>query len=761
MKNTWKINIRDSIRSPLFYRFSLFYTTLLLLPILLMVFFVNGKYNDSYADEMLENYGKSLKRFEGIIESNVLQISRTAFLLSQYEYLLKLQWSGSPYHAQKLISELKRICATSDIVHDILVILDDQPFIYGSASSYTYQTLVEGFYPLDALKTSNIESYLYSMISPVVLPSESLTLSSGEVRTIILEIYPLPYESRGRNHGLIIFLVDLTRLEDLLFGNDKRMTDSLVISKPADHPLAVLGQKSITDELLTDNGYLRLSRSSGQSGLHYTLHFPGQDITDRLKAINGLFLTTVALIAVIGGVLIFLFMRYSYRPIGELRDHIAEVSNQEVASPGGRQTAERFTNDDGTDPVRRDELTYIRSSFDEVMGEVLSLKSRIAGADEAVKEYFIYRLLQGNLNSADLPAVQNPPPGIRIDAKYHTVAVILLHAPETMTIVIHALEWFEAQLQKSTHAFGRMSIEPNTLIFIINDDSGHAGSIAQTLSEIHAEAKDSLGINITIGLGRFRENLDELPQTYIEACAALDYRIISGNSSIITYDTIADQEQENITLPVRFIDTVRDALRERDFESAEAAVEEITETLREQRPSLAIAKMIYFSVMNTIVESLVELNPLANAQYDTTDIFSVARIETFEELTENLATICRDVFVVLSRKQSISPFCRQILDYINEHYTDFDVAIQTITEHFDISHTYLNNMFKREVSCTPLSHINTLRLNRTKLLLRTTRMPLKQIVAAVGYKDTSNFIRKFRETEKLTPGEYRKLFFGT
>ncbi len=112
----------------------------------------------------------------------------------------------------------------------------------------------------------------------------------------------------------------------------------------------------------------------------------------------------------------------------------------------------------------------------------------------------------------------------------------------------------------------------------------------------------------------------------------LNKKLFGGNlpSIVITIQTKGRKQAKGWYAPERWEDGEKQANSEINFcaEHLRDGREEITETLREQRPSLAIAKMIYFSVMNTIVESLVELNPLANAQYDTTDIFSVARIET-------------------------------------------------------------------------------------------------------------------------------------
>jgi AraC-like DNA-binding protein len=44
-----------------------------------------------------------------------------------------------------------------------------------------------------------------------------------------------------------------------------------------------------------------------------------------------------------------------------------------------------------------------------------------------------------------------------------------------------------------------------------------------------------------------------------------------------------------------------------------------------------------------------------------------------------------------------------------------------------------------------------------KVLINSDR-PIKDIVADIGYVDVSNFVRKFKKREGITPGRYRELY---
>ncbi len=65
-------------------------------------------------------------------------------------------------------------------------------------------------------------------------------------------------------------------------------------------------------------------------------------------------------------------------------------------------------------------------------------------------------------------------------------------------------------------------------------------------------------------------------------------------------------------------------------------------------------------------------------------------------------------------------------------------------------------IFKRRMGCRPLEYITAQRMERAKLLLETTELTVAQIGERVGLRSPSYFVRVFRESCGVTPGEYRQ-----
>jgi AraC-like DNA-binding protein/mannose-6-phosphate isomerase-like protein (cupin superfamily) len=92
--------------------------------------------------------------------------------------------------------------------------------------------------------------------------------------------------------------------------------------------------------------------------------------------------------------------------------------------------------------------------------------------------------------------------------------------------------------------------------------------------------------------------------------------------------------------------------------------------------------------------------------------------------------------------------------FIDENYTE-NITLDDVCSPLYISKYYLSHIFK-EISGMPvIKYIIKMRMDKAKKLLTQTDKTINEISALVGYIDTPYFIRVFKNTEKLTPKQYR------
>jgi transcriptional regulator GlxA family with amidase domain len=83
------------------------------------------------------------------------------------------------------------------------------------------------------------------------------------------------------------------------------------------------------------------------------------------------------------------------------------------------------------------------------------------------------------------------------------------------------------------------------------------------------------------------------------------------------------------------------------------------------------------------------------------------------------------------------------------------IRINEIAAKLHISRSHLAHLFKREVGIAPTHYVKVLRLRKARVLLETTFLSVKEIMAIVGFADPSHFVRDYKQEFGETPSQTR------
>lgn len=98
---------------------------------------------------------------------------------------------------------------------------------------------------------------------------------------------------------------------------------------------------------------------------------------------------------------------------------------------------------------------------------------------------------------------------------------------------------------------------------------------------------------------------------------------------------------------------------------------------------------------------------------------------------------------------------QQIWDYCGEHFCSPELTVSSLAALFGVSQPQLSASFKRQFGESPLQHLNFLRIQAVKELLKKTNKPQAEIAAQCGFTNVTTMQRLFQRTEHCTPGQYR------
>lgn len=104
-----------------------------------------------------------------------------------------------------------------------------------------------------------------------------------------------------------------------------------------------------------------------------------------------------------------------------------------------------------------------------------------------------------------------------------------------------------------------------------------------------------------------------------------------------------------------------------------------------------------------------------------------------------------------------SKYVRLTVNYIADHYSEFDVNIASIAKHLFISESHLSHIFRSETNFTVISYLTHFRMYKAMIYLRDHQYKVYEVAEMVGYKDLAYFGNKFKKIVGVSPSEYQKL----
>lgn len=179
---------------------------------------------------------------------------------------------------------------------------------------------------------------------------------------------------------------------------------------------------------------------------------------------------------------------------------------------------------------------------------------------------------------------------------------------------------------------------------------------------------------------------------------------------------------------------------------------------------------IWFNARGTLIDHLLELYdpqcmgifPDAGGREYIEKIQDIGRNEDYlnREKQEKAAVVFHEFLQYLYgkfyvRKNNYSEETVRLKEYIDKHFMQ-NIALKDLAEVVYLSESQVIRIFKKDLGVTPYEYILNLKMGQAKLLLRGTRLLVKEIAFQLGFCDEHYFSYVFKQKVGRTPGAYRK-----
>ncbi|RKX74051.1 MAG: hypothetical protein DRP70_04840 [Spirochaetes bacterium] len=98
---------------------------------------------------------------------------------------------------------------------------------------------------------------------------------------------------------------------------------------------------------------------------------------------------------------------------------------------------------------------------------------------------------------------------------------------------------------------------------------------------------------------------------------------------------------------------------------------------------------------------------------------------------------------------------QEIIEYIDQHVFE-PISLKTLSYQFGISHSYLGQMFRKETGVKFNDYVNTVRVDKAKVLLRGNTVSIKTVAESLGYSNPDYFYKIFKKLTGQSAGSFVK-----
>jgi two-component system response regulator YesN len=274
-------------------------------------------------------------------------------------------------------------------------------------------------------------------------------------------------------------------------------------------------------------------------------------------------------------------------------------------------------------------------------------------------------------------------------------------------------------------------------------------------------AKKICKANVTAGIGCLCNNPSQIPESYQSAKSALSYRVLYGNMRAINAAEIGEEERlEKSHWEDDAIRKILRAMKLNEKEQLPKAVDSFMEGMTEAKLSMSDFRVI-------LMKLVVELTDfMGNYQLSMEDVLEgegedllqvLLGQESSEALGEKLTTYCTRIRRLMNerRKDSTKSFVTKAVEYVQDHYADQDIGIESVCAYLNVSSAYFSTAFKKETQKTFINYLTEYRMEKAVELLTKSDEKTYVIADKVGYSDPNYFSYVFKKQFGVSPSKYR------
>lgn len=713
----------------LFFKYLISYLLILLIPVLSINVLFSHRFIKAYKKEIQAQADADLVYLGQMIDAEMQTIATTADQMRMSMNFDGYHFVQNPLQSYDYINQMAVYSTTNPLLNEIGIYLRGEEYMFINQSTCSVDLFLNNMYQFEKTSPEEMRNLLFHGDRRIVLPEQTISIP-GKKDSFLTILEPV-YTDYETVRGMCLFFIRSSDLEHFVNSRLDKYEAYFSIED-------MDGNLLFSANTMIDESYVSSQYHSPQTGYVYTAYIPESlRFVEKIGAINReLFLTTL-LVFLVSGVVISVLMRMNYFPIRKLKEKASSLGNLHSKNK------------------QENSLETISTTLDYLSNQNLYLADKLKSSAAAIKSGRIYHLLTGHYRSREDFNMDTEDLNMGYINNRFFVAMVQVHGyVEDYDSLALCIQKFLSQTMECFYTF---TPEPDKIIFIqgIEENFLIEDQVESVLRKLRIEIRQKFSLDITIGVGNSYSGTLSIPRSYLEAKSALDYRFVKGNGTVILYQTLQQQEHNTVAYPKHALEQLRNALACRDKHKIHDWVCILADNMEKKNLPLFAAKGICFDIISIFMETAAPLQTLLPDGTDPSDLMNMETVDDVIGLIQRLnwqaAELPRE-----TEKQNSDILLDDLKQYIRNNCLRCEFSIQETAEHFHMLLPNLSQFFKEKTGGNILDFSTQIRMQKAKDLLADSKLTLKDISQQVGYYNVSSFIRRFKQIEGMTPGDYRK-----
>lgn len=708
------------------------YVLITLLPISVFMYITATNFTRSYRSSIIENRMANLDRVQAMLDLRLRECKSLAGQISQNTYISKHNLTSSAYSAYLAIEQLAQMKEANEFLLDIGVYYYGNDMLYSAIGAAQPLLSLQKSYGLSQSEAEHVLELMNHVKRP--------TMVSLKSNTRVYYIIPLPANYIA-TYGAAVFMFDDHALHELFYDYEYEFPDQrfwirgdgelvyTVSGVPFDEQaFSVMPQTGDSIDLSGETYYVLTTQSDVEGEMQVVSLLGERYLTPMLDGYATLLVVTLLLLMSCFGLAVWLALRY-WAPIREL----SQVLTGEIG--------------------RNMRWEPIQAAMRDVIGQNRVLEGQIEDQQHILRENLLLLLIHSQARPMD--EIQSDLRELGFDPNCTKGCLMVVRPSNGIPSQEFAGAIFAMLKVRYARYACAVEVDGGRRIAVLLLVDGKKDGEPEELSRQIGDCLNRAGaLDWAIGVGRVMP-VNRLNGSYLQAAAALgagsDVQGIhfidapAGGANLLP-----EQREKEMILSM--------AIREGDGELAQRMIFEMMEYTLNNAPS--VFRYTCYSLLNCVMGACAgeAEASLRLPEKDTWHVLAELVDSAMpEEFTHSLSAAVNQICAEFSRLKQAreDQSVRQILDFLEERCLDQDFSLDTLASRFGSSSGYWSRFFKERLGQNFSDYVWRLRLERAKQLLRDTDLAVKDVADRVGYIDTRSFIRKFKNAEGVTPGQYR------